>query len=85
MIFIDQPQTHNNKYKNWCHMVTDGNTEELHIFAEKIGLRRAYYQNKNKRNPHYDLSPTKQTMAISLGAIRVANEKLIEILRSTNE
>ena len=28
----------------WCHMATDGELEELHAFAARLGLRRAWFQ-----------------------------------------
>jgi len=36
------------------HLFTDGNIEELHEFAQKIGLKREWFQNK-KLLKHYDL------------------------------
>lgn len=58
----------------WCHMGTDDLTEqgleELHTMAQKIGLRRAWFQNK-PRFPHYDLRPTKRKLAVDYGAEEV--------------
>ena len=39
-------------YTAWCHMATDGSFEELHAFAARLGLRRAWFQ-----RDHYDLPP----------------------------
>ena len=58
------------RYKYWCHMATDSNDiEELHKFAEMIGLQRSWYQPYS--HPHYDLTPNKRQLAISKGAIAV--------------
>jgi len=52
----------------WCHLWTDGNIEELHEFAKKIGLKKTWFQNK-KRFPHYDIVPGKQKLALQNGAV----------------
>ena len=52
----------------WCHLWTDGDLEELHAFAARIGMRRAWFQN-HALLPHYDLVPSRRTKAIALGAI----------------
>lgn len=51
----------------WCHMYAD-TIEELHDMADKIGLRRSWFQDK-KHFPHYDLVESKRNMAIRFGAI----------------
>ncbi len=50
---------------HWCHMMTDGNIEELHSFAMKLGLKREYFQN-HPTHPHYDLSISRRNKAIKL-------------------
>lgn len=52
----------------WCHMTAD-TLEELHEMAEKIGMRREWFQ--DKRIPHYDLVESRRSRAIELGAIEV--------------
>lgn len=54
--------------KNWCHMWTDGDIEELHKFARKIGMRKTWFQAK-KRFPHYDLVYSKRSLALQNGAV----------------
>lgn len=51
--------------KRWCHMATDGPLEELHAMAERIGLKRAWFQNDYGTHPHYDLVPSKRTLALT--------------------
>ena len=50
----------------WAHMTAD-TKEELHEFAETLGLKRSYFQN-HPRLWHYDLTPAKWKKAIKLGA-----------------
>jgi len=70
MIYVDEIHDYNGftnlKYKKWSHMWTDGPIEELHEFADKLGLKRSWFQNK-KRFPHYDVVPSKRAMALGMG------------------
>lgn len=62
----------------WSHMWCDPGEEEiLHEMAQRIGMRRAWFQNKSGF-PHYDLVPTKRLQAIALG---VTERPLIDWLR----
>jgi hypothetical protein len=56
----------------WCHMATDGSFEELHQFAARLGLRRAWFQ-----RDHYDLPPHGRAAAVALGAEEVATGELL--------
>jgi hypothetical protein len=50
------------------------NLEELHALADRIGLRRSWFQ--NKRIPHYDVSKGKRLEAIRAGAIPIECSEL---------
>ena len=52
------------------HMQAD-TLAELHVFAERIGLRREWFQSKPGRpeNDHYDLTRARRELAMQLGAI----------------
>ena len=57
-----------------CHMWTDSeDMEELHRFAESIGLKRAWFQPATKPRSinHYDLTPSKRAAAVAAGAIEL--------------
>jgi len=51
-----------------CHMVAD-NEKELHEMADKIGMRRSWFQAGSK--PHYDVCKSKRVLAIEYGAIEI--------------
>lgn len=58
--------------KRWCHMTAD-TEQELHDFAARLGLKRAWYQIGGRRVwhwylSHYDLVPSKRALAVKLGA-----------------
>jgi len=52
-------------YTDGTHLVADS-FEELHEFAQSIGLRRSWFQ--QKRYPHYDLLGRKKKEAMDAGA-----------------
>lgn len=41
-------------YTDKVHLVADS-LEELHAFAELIGLKRHFFEGVRKKHPHYDL------------------------------
>jgi hypothetical protein len=51
----------------WCHMTAD-TVEELHAMASRIGLKRAWFQDR-PGCPHYDLTPGRREKALQNGAI----------------
>lgn len=59
-----------------CHMIADTESE-LHEMAAKIGMKRSWFQNKNKHSlPHYDLVASRRKAAISQGAIEIDRKEL---------
>jgi hypothetical protein len=57
------------RWKQSCHMWADTEVE-LHEFAAKVGLRRAWYQG-DKTLPHYDLTASRRVKAVALGAVGI--------------
>lgn len=67
------------------HMVAD-TEEELHEMAERLGLRRTWYQAPPKASwPHYDVSLSKRREAERLGAVAITQRELILKIRSWRE
>lgn len=80
MILVDGIQTYDTRlrYKNWCHMVSDVSEDELHEFAQRLGLKREWAQLRPKASTaHYDLIPTKRALAIKWGAVEVTSRELV--------
>lgn len=59
----------------WCHMMAD-TEQELLAFAERLGLKREWYQ-----GDHFDLLPSRRSRAVALGAIEVSSRDLVALRR----
>jgi len=57
-----------------CHMLTDGSLEELHRFANRIGMKREWFQDR-KNFPHYDLTPKRRKIAVEHGAMEITTKE----------
>jgi hypothetical protein len=71
----------------WSHLFAD-TQEELHEFAERLGLRRSYFQPGRPRGDgrpsphwHYDVTTGKRQQAIKLGAQPISWRESTEIMR----
>lgn len=67
----------------WCHLTADIE-DELHAFAARLGLRRAWAQ-RDGYGGHYDLTAGKRAQAVRMGATELtrdeAGERLARIRR----
>ena len=60
----------------WCHLVSDRSLDELHAFAQALGLdARAFH------GDHYDLPSEWRDRALANGAIAVDPREIIRRLR----
>jgi hypothetical protein len=82
MIYVDELRkiTPSKAYpfSHSCHMIAD-TSDELHEFAQKLGLMRRWAHTSNGMIEHYDLTAKKREEAIQQGAIPIANKELIFI------
>jgi hypothetical protein len=61
-----------------CHMFAD-TLDELHLMAERIGLKRAWFQ--GAKVPHYDICKSKRVLAIKEGALEIDVFQAAELIR----
>ena len=61
----------------WCHLVSDDNLDELHVFAGRLGMPRRAFQ-----GDHYDLHEDLRADAVVLGAVEVTSRELVVRLRA---
>ncbi len=57
------------------HLVSDASLEELHGFAEALGVRREWFQMKSI--PHYDLTGEIYELALQRGAVLVSSREIV--------
>lgn len=62
--------------ERWAHLVSDVSYDELHAFAARLGLERAWFQ-----GDHYDIPARMRDQAIAAGAQPVAARDLVRRLR----
>lgn len=70
----------------WSHLTADTD-EELHEFAQQLGLRRSWFQ-ENERAPwfnHYDVTESKRQEAIRLGAKSVTWREAAKLTTAKRE
>jgi hypothetical protein len=67
---------------HWSHLVAD-TADELHEFAARLGMRRAWFQSDERRphRAHYDVPERLRTEAAALGAVMITWRELGRMLR----
>ena len=75
-VYVDNERpVHTGAHWRWprsCHLFADTRAE-LELFAVRIGLKRAWLQDKPSF-PHYDLSPGRRRAAVTAGAVELGRE-----------
>ncbi len=61
--------------KLWCHLVSDTSFDELHAFANRLGIPRVGFQ-----GDHYDVHEAGRELALSLGATATTGKQLVRAL-----
>ena len=76
-VYVDAAR---NKYGRMvmCHMIAD-TVAELHVMAEKIRMKREWFQPFS--SPHYDLSLSRRALAVKHGAVEVDRRELVAVMK----
>ena len=61
--------------RRWCHLVSDTSLDELHEFADRVGIPRRGFQ-----GDHYDVPEDYRPQMIAAGAIEVESRVLLRRL-----
>ena len=61
----------------WAHLVSDTSIDELHAFAERLGIPRRAFQ-----GDHYDVTDELRDCAIAEGARPVTSRDVVRALRA---
>ena len=73
-IYIDPP-TWPGHGRMWSHLVSDVSYDELHVFAEALGVPRRAFE-----RDHYDLPSHRYGDAVGAGAREVSSREVIRLL-----
>ena len=63
--------------RRWAHLVSDESYDELHEFADRLGIPRRAFQ-----GDHYDIPTDYRDRAIELGAHAVGSRELLRRLKA---
>jgi hypothetical protein len=74
VIYVD-PAIWPHRDERWAHLISDSSYDELHDFAEQLGIPRRAFQ-----GDHYDVPTGYRDRAIELGAVPVGSRELLRRL-----
>ncbi|MFP4635211.1 MAG: DUF4031 domain-containing protein [Nitriliruptoraceae bacterium] len=77
MAILVDPAIWPHRGQRFAHLVSDRSHAELHAFAARLGLARAWFQ-----GDHYDVPSRVRERAIALGAEPVSAGELVRRLRA---
>lgn len=82
-VYVDQEK---DQYRHMImsHLVAD-TLDELHAMAQRLGLKRSWFQVSRSGMPHYDICQTKREQAIRFGAVEIDRRKMVELVRRNRE
>jgi len=63
--------------KKWCHLVSDVSYDELHDFADRVGIPRRGFQ-----GDHYDVPEEYREQLLAAGAEPIESRELVRRLRA---
>lgn len=81
-VYVDGLMSHGWRLGDSCHLIAD-TVEELHEFADRLGMKRAWFQPRS--SPHYDLTVRRRAKAVALGAIELDRKQLVYKLRELRQ
>jgi hypothetical protein len=64
--------------RRWAHLVSDESYDELHEFAERLGIPRRAFQ-----GDHYDIPAELRDEALALGATPVSAREVVKRLQQS--
>lgn len=82
-VYVDSLADHGWELGPSCHLIGD-TLEELHALAEKIGMKRAWFQ-AYASTPHYDLTRKRRKAAVAAGAVELERRAFVDKLRQLRQ
>lgn len=60
----------------WSHLVSDVSYDELHVFADELGVPRRAFE-----RDHYDIPSHRYADAVRAGAMEVSSREVVRLLQ----
>ncbi|GGU88586.1 hypothetical protein GCM10010260_22850 [Streptomyces filipinensis] len=76
-LYIDPPAWPGHG-RMWSHLVSDVSYDELHRFAERLGVPRRAFE-----RDHYDLPSHRYADAVAAGAVETSSRDVVRLLRES--
>ena len=73
-VYVDPP-TWPGHGRMWSHLVSDTSFEELHSFAEGLGVPRRAFE-----RDHYDIPADRYADVVAAGAVEVSSRDVVRLL-----
>ncbi|MFJ9147094.1 DUF4031 domain-containing protein [Streptomyces sp. NPDC102270] len=73
-VYVDPP-TWPGHGRMWSHLVSDTSFEELHAFAEEVGVPRRAFE-----RDHYDIPSHRYADVVAAGAVEVSSREVVRLL-----
>jgi Protein of unknown function (DUF4031) len=73
-VYIDPP-TWPGHGRVWSHLISDVSYDELHAFAERLGVPARGFE-----RDHYDLPSHRYADAVAAGAVEVSSREVVRLL-----
>ncbi|MBR8742501.1 DUF4031 domain-containing protein [Nocardiopsis sp. MG754419] len=77
-VLVDTPVWPGPRGLLFAHLVSDHSFEELHAFAQRLGVPRRAFE-----RDHYDIPEHLHARAVALGAAHVSGRELVVRLRAS--
>ena len=73
-VYIDPPDWPGHG-RMWSHLVSDVSYDELHLFAEGLGVPRRAFE-----RDHYDIPSHRYADVVAAGAVEVSSREVVRLL-----
>lgn len=64
-----------------CHMLATSDAE-LHDMADRLGIKRGWYQKAGTVHRHYDISMSKRGQAVRAGAVQIDRRGVAALIQA---
>jgi len=73
-VYVDPP-TWPGHGRMWSHLISDESFDELHDFAEELGVPRRAFE-----RDHYDIPSHRYADVVAAGAVEVSSREVVRLL-----